>query len=92
MAQVIIKKEFIKKEIVKNCVGAELFELSLLPENKIEKEDKNDLKKEQKNLKKINKTLLKIAKKSKYNNNFLNAIIPFKAVKQKLGYRNFAVY
>ena len=94
MAQVTVKKEFVRKEIVKNCVGVEVISLEELQENQIGMKIQNMSSKDQNqnDLQKINKILLKIAKKSKNNDKALNSIIPFKALKQKLVYRNYNAY
>ena len=82
----------VKKGLVKNCINIDSIVIENLPENNIEKIAPKKVKKQQIDPKKINKTLLKIAKKSKYNNNYFHAITPFKGVKQKLIYRNYGVY
>ena len=81
----------IKKEIVQNSIDVDLLVLET-PKTTIKEKPKKNHKKKEVNLKKINKTLLKIAKKSKYNNNYFNAITPFKdGIQKYLIYRNYVV-
>jgi len=81
----------IKKEIEQNSFDVYSLVLETLKTTINEKPKKN-LRKKVINLKQINKTLLKIAKKSKYNNNYIHIIKTFKMVKQKPVYRNYFAY
>ena len=90
MAQATIKKEIVQKKS-SNSIDFDLLVLKTLKVIIKEKPKKIHKNKEGK-LKKINKTLLKIAKKSKYNSDYIRAITPFKRVGLKLVYRNYVLY
>ena len=90
MAQIIVKKE-----PTKNWINIDSVVIENLPGNEIQTVmpmKVKKVKKQQIDSKKINKILLKIAKKSKYNNNYYHALTTFKTVKQKLVYRNYVAY
>lgn len=82
----------IEKEMEQNSFDIDSLVLETPKTTIKEKPKENQKKFSPVNLKKINKTLLKIAKKAKYNNNYIHTIDAFKMVKQKPVYRNYFVY